>query len=87
MNWEEVGLNAEEARLVFFQQSAVWESSAQMVRARDALTPDDRKGLDSSVRRNYADSPVGRLFYDWVSTGVANPDAVRYVDDLLARSK
>ena len=80
---EQAGLTEEEARLVLGQQSALWQAFAQAVRNRDAVGPDDRIGHETNLRRAYATSPVGRLWFQYTNATM-NPDVRRYMKAVLA---
>jgi hypothetical protein len=83
---DNAALTEEEATLILLREAANWHSMAQAIRNVDSLKPDDKAALDVNLRRNYAKSPVGRLWYQNAKGGVvANPHVMRYVDSVLAQ--
>ena len=63
---------------------ARWNNLSQTIVYLDELLPADRLQFDSSTRVTLSD-PAFRFWYGIVKPTL-DPDAVRYVDNLLARS-
>jgi hypothetical protein len=83
---DDAGLTEEEANLLLIREGANWHAMAQAIRNVDSLKRGDIAALDVNLRRLYAKSPVGHLWYQYAKGGVvANPHAMRYVDKVLAR--
>lgn len=83
---EGAALSEEEANLLLIREGANWHSMAQAIRNVDSLKRDDIAALEVNLRRLYAKSPVGRLWYHHAKGGVvANPYVMRYVDSVLAQ--
>jgi hypothetical protein len=84
---DDAALTEEEANLILNREGAMWHSMAQAIRNVDSLKRDDVAALEANLRRLYAKSPVGRLWYHHAKGGVvANPHVMRYVDDALAQA-
>jgi len=80
------GLTEEEANILQLREAANWHAIAQAIRNADSLRRDDMVALEVNLRRLYAKSPVGRLWYQHAKGGVvANPYVMRYVDNILAQ--
>ncbi len=75
-------ITPEEAMLAFSHQWAWWLYQSQLVPFVKELRPGERAQFDNSLRR-YSISPFGRVWFQAVR-GILDPEAVRYVDDLLA---
>ena len=82
---DRTGVTQEEATRVYWMQHAWWAGRANMIPYLDQLSPGERAEFDSNTRLALGTSAVGRLWYESMKSGL-NPDAVRYVDALLARS-
>jgi len=79
---DKAGLSGEEADMAFFDQLAWWQHVCQIVRFRHDLSPAEMLEADTGIRGIYS---LPRLWYE-TTKPTLNPDAVRYVDDVLARS-
>jgi hypothetical protein len=79
------GLTEAEAFRLMFDQEAWWQYRAQTIQYIDELSEGERVGFDESIRQGYG----GARFIEarWYANRKAtlNPDAVRYVDTLLAQ--
>ena len=81
---ERSGLTAEEADGLWWEQLAWWQNRVQAVSYIEEMTTGARIDLDRTLRTEYGRVPVPRLWYETVKGGL-NPDAVRYIDNLLAQ--
>ena len=77
------GLTREEAISLHSESIARWSNVAQTFLYIDELNPGDRAQFDGSTRFALSEHAY-RLWYDLFKPNL-NPDAVRYVDNLLAR--
>jgi hypothetical protein len=81
---ERVGLTAGEAGQLVWEQMTWWHYRSHTIAHVSELTDGERAEFDRSVRDSYGKGALQRLWYD-TTKPTLNPDAVRYVDDLLAR--
>jgi len=79
------GLTVPEAYRVSFFQMAWWQYRAQVIQYIDDLSEGERFGFDNSVRQSYDGSRIASALWYANQKATLNPDAVRYVDDLLAQ--
>jgi hypothetical protein len=63
---------------------AWWQQRLQIIPYLEQRSKDERAGFDFAVRRIYGGTPVSRLWYE-CNKATLRPDAVRYVDTLLAQ--
>jgi len=84
---EQVGLAYEEANTWFTWQTVWFQYRAATISYIDDLPPGERANFDAALRMNYQVSPASRSWYEAMRTvrGFLNPDAVRYIDNLLAQ--
>jgi len=82
----QAGLTEEEASLLHWTQYSWWVYRLQIIPIVEELTPMERGSFDSSLAANYGLPGVHRLFYETQIKPFAHPDAIRYVEDLLAKS-
>ena len=80
---ERCGLTYEEGIALGWEQQAWWMYRAQVVTYVDELTVAERTSFDASVR-GFHELPVTRFWYE-STKATLNPDAVRYIDNLLAQ--
>ena len=80
------GLSEEEASLLHWTQYSWWMYRLQIIPIVDELTPMERQSFDSSLAANYGLPGVHRLFYETQIKPFAHPDAIRYVESVLAKS-
>jgi len=80
----DAGLTNDEVGAVVWDQWAFWYYRQQTVSQIDQLPPGERAEFDIGARGAYGRSPVGRLWYE-TTKATLNPDAVRYIDNLLAQ--
>lgn len=82
---EQAGVSSEEMRLIFWKEYGWWLYRVQIMSHADDLSAMERTMFDSAVRSAYGQPGAGRLFYESWFKPSAHPDAVRYVDNLLAQ--
>ena len=82
---EQAGLTLEEANLMVGMQIAWWTYRLQMIPDVDELPAMQRIAFDNQVRGSYGRPGVARVFYETYLKGAAHPDALRYIENLLAR--
>ena len=81
---EQAGLTREEAAEVFWMLLSWWEYRIRMIPNVNELSPTERQTFDNAIRGSYGPPGVPRLFYEFMKP-LSHPDAVRYVDNLLAQ--
>jgi hypothetical protein len=81
---ERSGLTAEEADGLWWEQLAIWQNRVQSISYSEEMTTGARIELDGILRLFYGGTGVTRLWYETVKERM-NPDAVRYIDNLLAQ--
>jgi len=82
----ELGLTLEEAFRVSNMSIAWWTYVLQIVPYVDELAPMERTAFENRVRGAYGRPGVSRLFYETYLKSTAHPDALRYVESILARA-
>ena len=82
---ERTGVSAEDASLLFWNQISWWNYFLQIIPKIDELTPMERTQFEVPIRGFYGSPGVGRVFYETYVKRQGHADAVRYIDDLLAR--
>jgi hypothetical protein len=82
---EKAGLSLEEANLMMGMQIAWWTYRLQMIPDVEELPPMQRIAFDNQIRGSYGRPGVARVFYETYLKGAAHPDALHYVDNLLAQ--
>ena len=80
------GLTRSDAQRLFSEQMAWWSYRAEISPHLDDLPPGARFEIDWTIRYMYGDNgnPLSRLWYETTKRALS-PDAVRYIDDLLAQ--
>ncbi len=81
-----VGLTAEDASTLHWEQMAWWQQRLQIIPYLDQRSNEERAGFDVAVRRIYGSTPVSRLWYE-CNKATLRPDAVCYADNVLAESR
>ena len=81
---ERAGLTREEAMALFLDQYASWVQNVRVINYGEELTQSERTTNDQGMRDTYGSRPLGRLWYE-TTKATLNRDAVRYIDNLLAR--
>jgi hypothetical protein len=81
---EQVGLTSEEASLLTWLEITRWTYRLQIIPNVDELSSMERAQFDGAIRASCGMPGVTRLFYESVKRG-AHPDALRYVENLLAQ--
>jgi hypothetical protein len=79
------GLSAAQARQLFASFWASWSHYEQMIESLEQLSGGARRQFDGTLRANLGPGGPASAWYATVRSRL-NPDAVRYVDALLARS-
>jgi hypothetical protein len=77
------GLTQEEAVMLYTDLLIRWQVTAQTIPYADDLPPGDRAQFDRGLRTGTAEPAF--LFWYNLQKPMLNPDAVRYVDNLLAQ--
>ena len=77
------GLSQEEAARVDTYYWAQWALRSQRIRYVSEFSEDSRMDFDVRMRRTYGSTGSEQLWYR-ESKDLLNPDAVRYIDNLLA---
>ena len=81
---EAAGLTLEEANAVWWDQTAWWAYRVQVIPHLDELPAGERFEFEARTRANYGSPTLARFWYD-SNKGTLNPEAVRYIENLLAR--
>jgi hypothetical protein len=81
---ERTGLSAEGAFTIFWNEMAWWYTRTQQIPYLEELPAGERAAFEGGIRGNYRIRPLGRLWLESTKDQL-NPDAVRYVDNLLAQ--
>jgi hypothetical protein len=82
---EQAGLTREEASLMAVTQTAWWTYRLQIIPYVNELTPMERTAFDNQIRGAYGRPGIAQLYYQTYVRATAHPDAVRYVDNLVAQ--
>jgi len=77
-------ITLDEASQVFSHHWAWWVFRAQVIPLAKELRAGDRAQFDAGIRTLYENLPSGRLWFQAVKNNL-DPDAVRYVENLLAQ--
>jgi len=80
---ERAGLTHEEVLAPYAEHVAWWSYRVQVIPYVDELPPEDRAEFDATTRSFYS-TRYSRRWLE-VSKSVLNPEAVRYIDNLLAQ--
>ena len=83
---ERSGLNPDEMRLMFWKEYGWWMYRVQLMAHADDLSPMERHMFDNAVRNAYGRPGLGRLCYEDLFKRSAHPEAIAYVEDLLAQA-
>jgi len=83
---EKTGVTEEEAFAEYFEQYAWWFTREHNLQSLDQLSMGERAATESGARFAYGNQPVSRLWYETVKDPILNPEVVRRVDELIARS-
>jgi len=78
------GLNFEEARRVYGYQAAWWQTRSESIRYMKELPDSDQEGFDARMRFIFQAGSSDRFWYE-TNKPIVTPDAVRYMDNLLAQ--
>lgn len=80
----EANITLEEASQVFSHHFAWWLYQSQVIRFARELQEGERAQFDWSLRRYYGISHSGQIWFR-AMRNILDPEAVRYVDNLLAQ--
>jgi len=84
---ERAKLTREEALVAVTALRTVWAHLCQIIPKVDDLSSIERSELEYTVRMHFGpNGGPGRIFYETYSKTAAHPDAVRFVENLLAQS-
>jgi hypothetical protein len=83
---EQRGLTLDEAHRVSSMNIGWWTYFLQMIPYVDELTPIELTAFENRVRAAYGRPGASHLFYETYLKATAHPDAVRYLENLLAQS-
>jgi len=84
---ERAGLTREEASLAFQYQLAWWNYTIQIIANIDDLRGIERTQFEISVINRYRRSGLAGMYYQYLrDASQAHPDALRYIDGLLAKA-
>jgi len=78
------GLTVEEARRVYGYQAAWWQIRSESIRYMKELPDSDQEGFDARMRLIFRAGSLDRFWYE-TNKPIVTPDAVRYMDNLLAQ--
>jgi hypothetical protein len=82
-------LTLDECWRLHLEQMVWWQYRTQVIRYIHELGPSERVDFDTTIRRFYrADGgrqPVAALWFEYSRPLLNDPDAVRYIDNLLAQ--
>lgn len=81
---EETGLSEQDAMLLLWDQITWWNYYLQIIPKVDELPPMERAQFDVPIAR-YGRPGVARLFYETYIRQFGHPDAIRYIEGVLAR--
>jgi hypothetical protein len=82
---DQAGLTYEEAFRVMNMNIAWWTYFLQIVPYVDELPPIERTAFENRVRGAYGRPGVSRLFFETYLKSSAHPNALRYVESVLAK--
>jgi hypothetical protein len=78
-------ITSDEASQLFSHQYAWWIYQAQVIPFAKDLRAGERVQFNNGIRAMYKNLHLGRLWYQ-IHKSILDPDAVRYVDNLLMQS-
>src|SRR5262245_54173879 len=81
---EQAGLSLSEARMLGAYATAIWHNLETSIESIDRLSPGVRRELDNRIRSQYSRSIMLSKWFE-LSKEQLNPDAVRYVENVLAQ--
>jgi hypothetical protein len=79
----DLGLTETEARRIAAYAMATWQNFEASIESISRLSPGVRREVDNAIKRNYEISVLAKWFE--IAKNRLNPDAVRYVENLLAQ--
>jgi hypothetical protein len=81
---ERAGLSPQEAAALGLDMNVYWQCQAEAIPLSHRLREGERIAFDIGLRSAYGSSPLGALWYGSHRARL-DPDAVRYIDNLLAQ--
>jgi len=82
---EQAGVTGEEATVLGVLQIMIWNYRIQIIPYADELSHIERTQFDKPIRSAYGSPGIGRIFYESYIKSTAHPEAVRYVEKVLAQ--
>ena len=82
---ERAGMTWAEAAALSWDQHAWFSYRLQIISKVDELPPMERTAFDGAIRSTYGQPGAPRTFYESIIKPLSHPDAVRYIDNLLAQ--
>jgi hypothetical protein len=82
---DEAGLDPVEAWTLFSEQVALWNYRVQTMQHVDELSSIDRQAFEAHLQNTVGPLGVGRVFYETFVKPTQHPDAIRYVESVLAQ--
>lgn len=82
---EKTGLKIEEASELYWEQLAWWQYRLEVIPYVHELSESAREEFEAGILQNYGRQPIEKLFYESAKPNLP-AEAVRYIDEILARS-
>jgi hypothetical protein len=82
---ERAGLTEEEAVLMHIAEATWWGHRLNVIATADQLSDIERTSFDVAIRFSYGNPGIAQLFYEMHIKNRGHPDAVRYVERVLAQ--
>jgi len=82
---KQTGVSPEEIGAIFWKEYGWWLYRVGIMSHADDLSAMERTMFDSAVRTNYGQPGPARFLHESMFKPQAHPDAVRYVEKLLAQ--
>lgn len=82
---DQAGFTLEDASLLMWNQIAWWNYFLQIIPRVDELPAMERTQFEVPIRSQYGNAGVGRLFFETYIKPIGHPDAVHYIESLLAQ--
>ena len=80
-------LTLDDAATVLAEQGALWNYRLQVIPYVDELPSGDRASFDALTRLAYGRPGIARFYYEAFAKSSSHPDAIRYIDNLLAQPR
>ena len=84
---DQAGLTEEEAFLMHIRQMSAWSLRLQNIPNVHDLPAAERGDFDRGIRSTYGQPGMGRIFLETFIKPTQHPDAVRYVENVLAHPR